>query len=256
MVKLSIIIPVKNEGMNLRVMLRILRAVVEVPYEILVVHDDPDDDSLPVVREFHERDPRIRAVYNQRGRGVPNAILGGVAAATGEYVLIFIADDAGPVLAIDEMLRLMDGGCDLVSCTRYAHGGRRLGGSPIGGFLSRLANRLLCSVGGMVLTDATTGVKMVRRSVFERHITLTAAPVGWAVAFELAIKAQLAGLKLGEVPVVSVDRLYGGTSTFRLGQWTSEYLRWFIWGIWHLRRDRHRRSEKPVVRYCPSMEHR
>jgi hypothetical protein len=38
-------------------------------------------------------------------------------------------------------------------------------------------------------------------------------------------------LKLGEVPIVSIDRLYGGKSTFVLGPWATEYLRWFLWGL-------------------------
>jgi hypothetical protein len=86
-----------------------------------------------------------------------------------------------------------------------------------------------------VLTDATTGLKMFRRSVFYRF-DLQARPVGWAVAFEMALKAQLAGLTLGEVPVISIDRLYGGKSTFRLGSWIREYFRWFVWGAINLRR--------------------
>ena len=58
----------------------------------------------------------------------------------------------------------------------------------------------------------------------------SARPVGWAVAFEMSMKAQAGGFKLGEVPIISVDRLYGGKSTFRVGAWTKEYLRWFLWG--------------------------
>jgi hypothetical protein len=48
------------------------------------------------------------------------------------------------------------------------------------------------------------------------------------------------------VPVISIDRLYGGKSTFRLGPWTNEYLRWFIWGCRNLRKVPP--SERPVVR--------
>jgi hypothetical protein len=55
----------------------------------------------------------------------------------------------------------------------------------------------------------------------------------------MSIKAQLAGLRLGEVPIVSIDRLYGGTSTFRVGPWTAEYFRWFRWGVRELRKHRH-----------------
>jgi dolichol-phosphate mannosyltransferase len=230
----SILMPVRNEGINLKIMLKILRAVLEVDHEVLVVCDDLDDNSIPIVMEMQGAYPNLRLVHNRRGRGVTNAILCGVEAAVGDYVLIFAADEIGPVLAIEDMLALAHEGAEFVSCTRYAHGGRRLGGSPIGQVLSRLANRLFHGLSGCVFTDATTGIKMVRREAF-RRLDLEARPVGWAVAFEMSIKAQLAGLKLGEVPIVSVDRLYGGESTFRLGSWTVEYLRWFVWGTKRLR---------------------
>ena len=234
---LSILIPVRNEGLNIRIMLKVLRGVVEVPHEVLVIHDEADDDSVPVVCSMRAEFPHVHTVHNVLGRGVINAIRAGVAAARGETVLIFAADEVGPVLAIDDMLALMDEGCALVSCTRYAHGGRRLGGSLIGGVLSRFANRLFHRLAGSVLTDSTTGIKMFRRADFAR-LDLKAKPVGWAVAFEMAIKAQLLGMSLGEVPIVSVDRLFGGRSTFRLGPWTAEYLRWFLWGMVRLHRSR------------------
>ena len=79
-------------------------------------------------------------------------------------------------------------------------------------------------------------------------IKLEAKPVGWAVVFELAVKLQHAGNKFGEVPIVSIDRLYGGQSTFKLGPWVAEYLRWFWWGIRHLRGVENK--QKVIVR-CP-----
>jgi dolichol-phosphate mannosyltransferase len=226
-------------------MVKLLRAMVEVPHEILIVHDTADDDSIPVVQDMQNDHTNLRLVHNQNGRGVVNAIRAGVEAAVGDYVLLFAADEVGPLLAIEDMLALMDEGCDLVSCSRYAHGGRRLGGSMIGGALSRLANRLFHRLAGCVLSDATTGIKLFRRPLFP-SLHLEARPVGWAVTFEMAMKAQLAGWQLGEVPIISIDRLYGGKSTFRLGPWTGEYLRWFIWGCRHLRRVP--RSERPAVR--------
>src|ERR1700704_6237042 len=77
---LSILLPVRNEGINLRLMLKILRAVVDVPHEVLVVYDSPDDDSIPVVNDVQKIYPELRGVQNARGRGVVNAIRGGVAA--------------------------------------------------------------------------------------------------------------------------------------------------------------------------------
>lgn len=247
---LSIVMPVRNEGINLRIMLKILRAVVDTEHEVLVVYDQDGDDSLPVVESMMRLYPTLRPVRNGLGRGVLNALRAGIGEARGGYVLIFAADEVGPVLAIDDMLALMESGCDFVSCTRYAYGGRRLGGSWIGGLLSRAANRWFCRLSGLQLTDATTGIKMFRRELFET-LKLEARPIGWAVTFEMAIKAQLAGLTLGEVPIVSIDRLYGGKSTFVLGPWVSEYSRWFWWG---LRRSRRlpRNTRKPTQVRIPA----
>ena len=41
---LTILMPVRNEGINLRIMLKILSAIVEVPYEVLIVHDTAEDE--------------------------------------------------------------------------------------------------------------------------------------------------------------------------------------------------------------------
>jgi hypothetical protein len=215
--------------MNLRVMLRIMKTVLEYPHEVLVIHDTPEDRSLPIVREAQPAYPGLRAVHNQLGRGVINAIRAGVAEARAPIVTILCADDTGPVLVVDDMLALVGEGCDFVSVTRYAHGGRRLGGSLVGGLLSRTANWLFHHVARSPLTDATTGCKMFGRDLFQKF-QLESRPVGWAFAFEMAIKAQHLGLRLGEVPLVSIDRLFGGQSTFRVGPWLVEYLRWFFWG--------------------------
>src|SRR5213595_1397601 len=99
---LSSLLPVRNEGVNLTIMLKILRAVVDVSHEILVVHDCPHDSSVPVVSAIMPNQPRLRLVHNTLGRGVINAIRAGVAEARGEFVLIFAADEVGPVLALQD----------------------------------------------------------------------------------------------------------------------------------------------------------
>ena len=241
---LSILLPVRNEGINLRIMLKILRAVVDLPHEVLVIYDSAADESIPVIDDVCKNYPELRGVQNTLGNGVVNAIRSGVASAQGDVILIFAADEVGPVLAIEDMIALIQDGCDFVSCTRYAHGGRRLGGSVIGGFLSYWANWLFHRLAGSPFTDATTGIKMFRKEIFP-SLKLESRPVGWTVAFEMAIKAHHAGLRLGEVPIVSIDRLYGGESNFRLGPWVTEYSHWFLWGM---RRNRNAPRSATTVR--------
>ncbi len=233
--KLSIILPVFNEGENLKIMVQILKATMEVSNEVLIVYDFSEDDSISVAKWLQDRYPTIRLVHNQIGRGVPNAIKAGIQAAEGDVILISVVDEVLPIARIEDMLNLIRSGCDFVSVTRYALGGRRLGGSPIGHVLSWTANSLFRVFAGSLLTDATTGMKMMRKEIFDK-ITIEAQAAGWACAFEMAIKAQLYGFKLGELPVVSVDRLFGGESTFQLGPWVKEYFRWFRWGQKEMRR--------------------
>ena len=241
-VLLTILLPVRNETMNLRVMLSILRAVLVVPHEILVIFDDEADTSRTVVDEVGATYPQARPLLNRSGRGVAFAIRDGVAAASGERILIFAADEVGPVLAIEDMLTLMDEGVEFVSATRYAYGGRRLGGSIIGHLLSRVANWLLNTLSGVALSDSTTGIKMFRKNDFPQ-LSHDTKSVGWAIAFEMAINAQLAGLSLGEVPIISIDRLFGGQSTFRLVPWVLGYFGYFARAITKLPRTA-RRSVK------------
>ncbi|MCX7313618.1 MAG: glycosyltransferase [Alphaproteobacteria bacterium] len=248
-VVLTVLLPVRNETMNLRIMLRILRAVLTIPHEIIVIFDSETDSSIAVVEEVRATYPQARPLLNKIGRGVAGAISTGVNAAQGERILIFAADEVGPVLAIDDMMTLMDEGAEFVSVTRYAHGGRRLGGSIIGQILSRTANGLLGVISGMGLSDATTGIKLFRRTDFNR-LTQGTSAIGWSIAFEMAINAQLLGLKLGEVPTISIDRLFGGKSSFQLVPWVIGYLGYFATAMRKLPR-----AGKPsvTVRIPPGM---
>jgi glycosyltransferase involved in cell wall biosynthesis len=230
---LSILLPVRNEGINIELMVKILSAVLTIPHEILFIYDHPNDDSLPVIRSLSAKKLHVKPVLNKLGRGVINAIKTGVNHAQGKYILLLAVDDVGPTLAIEDMVYLMDKGCDLISCTRYAHGGRRLGGSAVESIVSNVGNKLFRVLCGSVFSDSTTGFKMFRRDIFEK-IKLESKPIGWAVVFELAVKAQAQGFKLGEVPIISIDRLYGGKSTFFLGPWVREYIKWFVYGMVHL----------------------
>lgn len=232
--KLSIIIPVYNEPDSLKIMVQILETTLDFLHEVLVVYDSPQDSSKEAANWLKAKYPNVYLVFNDFGKGAANAIKKGISVSKGNIILITLVDEVFPIVAINDMLKLINDGCDFVSCTRYALGGRRLGGSFIGGLLSRLANKTFCLITGSALTDATTGIKMLRKSVFD-NITIE-ADVGWAFAFEISIKAQILGLKLGEVPITSIDRLFGGGSTFKIGPWSLEYLKWFFWGVKRLNR--------------------
>ena len=123
---------------------------------------------------------------------------------------------------------------DFVSGTRYAKGGMRLGGSLVASILSKLANKAFVLFTNFPMSDCTTGIKMMKKEVWQ-NTPLESKPIGWAFAFELTIKVFLKKYKIGEVPMKCVDRLFGGSSTYKPLPWIKEYLKWFFWGIKNIR---------------------
>ena len=102
-IKLSILIPVRNEEKNIGRMLRVLNSKIVFPMQVLVIYDFPDDDTIPMVRKLARKYNNIKLVQNKFGKGVANAIRAGIKAAKGDYILILAADDLGPVSAILDM---------------------------------------------------------------------------------------------------------------------------------------------------------
>src|SRR3954465_9256751 len=84
--------PVYNEGERVAPVIRALDGAVRTRREILVVHDMDEDTTVPVVNELPAEIPGLRAYRNDLGRGVLNAMRAGIAASTGDWLLITMAD--------------------------------------------------------------------------------------------------------------------------------------------------------------------
>ena len=54
---LSVLVPVRNEGVNIKIMLKVLKGVIEVPHEILFIYDHPKDNSIEVGNKLKNQFP-------------------------------------------------------------------------------------------------------------------------------------------------------------------------------------------------------
>ena len=229
--KLSIILPVHNEKESLEVMVRLLHSSLKFTFEILIIHDTINDSSIPIAHSLSKEFSNIKLVHNKKGKGVLNAINTGIEVSSYNIVLINAVDEIFPIIAIENMINLItDKNYDFVSGTRYSKGGLRLGGSFFGGLLSKFGNKLFQLFTNIPLSDCTTGIKMMKKSIWNK-INFTSKPVGWAFSFELSIRVWLLGYKITDFPLKSVDRLFGGSSTFKPIPWILEYGRCFFWGL-------------------------
>src|SRR5918997_5999466 len=90
--RVSVVIPVYNEGPDIvRCLERILREVL-LPCEILVVHDMPEDTTVPYAQQIARHDPRVRTVLNTYGPGPANAVRFGIDAARAPVAVVTMAD--------------------------------------------------------------------------------------------------------------------------------------------------------------------
>ena len=227
--ELSIVIPVYNEGENIVPTLRGIAAAVHTqPLEVLVVHDFPEDTTVPAVRAVQGELPNVRLQLNDLGRGVLKAIRAGFAAARGRYVVVMMADLSDDPADVDRMVELARGGADVVSGSRYMRGGRQLGGPLLKRMMSRTAGLSLHWLGGVPTHDPTNNFRLYSRRLLESVQVESVA--GFELAIELTVKAHLAGRRVAEVPTTWRDRT-AGESRFRLWDWLPHYLRWYRRGI-------------------------
>lgn len=92
MVKFSVIIPVYNSSKYLK---ECLDSVISQTYkdmEIICINDGSADNSLSVLKEYEEKDNRIK-VYSQENKGVGSARNYGMELAKGEYITFLDSDD-------------------------------------------------------------------------------------------------------------------------------------------------------------------
>lgn len=228
---LTIILPIHNEKESLPIMIRLLNSTLKIEHEIIAVYEDHMDNAKSIGQELMREIEEFKIIKNKYERGVRFSIQTGIDFAKYDTIFITAVDEIFPIISIEAMYQeIIIKNYDFVSGTRYSKGGARLGGSIIGSFLSRLSNFTFNKLTKSQLTDFTTGIKMMKKQIWN-SIEFNSKPIGWAFAFELSIKVIIANHKVCEIPFKSVDRLFGGKSTFKVGAWTLEYLKWFFYGI-------------------------
>jgi hypothetical protein len=155
---------------------------------------------------------------------VLNAMKAGIAATTGPYVLISMADGSDEPHVVDRMVALARDGADVVSASRYMKGGHQVGGPLPKRLMSRAAGLSLHHLAGVPTHDPTNNFKLYRRTFLAT--TPIESRAGFELALELTVKATIAGARVAELPTTWRDRT-AGQSNFKLRKWLPHYLHWY-----------------------------
>lgn len=162
--KLSIILPVRNEAENLSALSdELARVLISYPdAEVIAVDDGSTDESLQMLRELAARYPFLRVVELARNYGQTAAISAGMDAATGDIILPMDADGQNDPHDIPLFLKKIGEGYDIVSGWR-----RHRRDAWLRSGLSKIANRLIRWSSDQVIHDYGCTMKAYRRSVIE-----------------------------------------------------------------------------------------
>lgn len=222
--RVSIVIPVYNEGEAILACLeRMLRDVL-LPCEILLVHDMPEDTTVPYVQQVTEVDPRVRAVLNTYGPGPANAIRFGIDQARAPVTVVTMADGSDDPRQVDELARLVDRGVVVAAASRYMPGGQQVGGPRLKRMMSRWAGRTLHWFARVGTRDATNSFKAYSTE-FVRAVGIDSR-AGFEIGLELTAKARRLRRPVAEIPTIWLDRAFG-VSNFKMSKWLPAYLRWY-----------------------------
>jgi len=208
----SIIIPVYNEGATAQVLIAaVLAQEIAADKQVIIVESNSTDGTRELVATFEGR-PGVTVLWQDRPRGKGHAVRAGLAAATGDIVLIQDADLEYSVADYVTVLQpLFDHQADFVLGSRHMghHRFRSFDGKQV---LTKVINRghwffaglvnLLC---GTHLNDPFTMYKVFRRACLEGiHLRCN----GFDLDFELVIKLIRRGHIPLEVPVTYRSRSF------------------------------------------------
>ncbi|SRR5579875_570171 len=222
---LSIILPVVNEGENLRQLLPRLKAVMEregVSFEIIVVDGGSSDGTPEIATRLGAR------AVNERRPGYAGALETGFAEARGNYVLTLDADLSHEPAFAAKLWRSRHE-ADIVIASRYIRGGAAFGG-VMRIWLSRLLNFWMRHLLSMPVADLSSGFRLYRREVL-KDLELEAR--NFEVIEEVLVKAYAQGYRLCEVPFTYFPR-ESGRSHARLLRFGLDLMRSSL-KLWKLR---------------------
>jgi glycosyltransferase involved in cell wall biosynthesis len=197
--EVSVVMPCLNEAETLATCIeKAAKALASnnIAGEIIVADNGSTDGSQAIATRLGSR------LVNVGERGYGHALMGGIAAARGEYIIMGDADDSYDFNEIPSFVEKLKLGFDLVQGCRLPSGGgiikpgampflHRVWGNPMFSFLARKWFK-------SPLHDAYCGLRGFRKDVF---YVLDQRCTGMEFATEMIIKASLYGAKITEVPI-------------------------------------------------------
>ena len=194
-IEVSVVMPCLNEAETLEAcIVKAQRALQEahIAGEIVIADNGSTDGSVQIAERLGAK------VVNVQAKGYGSALMGGIAAASGQYVVMGDADDSYDFGHIPRFVEQLRKGAQVVMGNRFRGGIQKNAMPPLHRYfgnpaLTRLGRLFFKSPVG----DFYCGLRGFRKDAYERMALRT---TGMEFATEMVVKATLLELRIAEVP--------------------------------------------------------
>ncbi|GHU65423.1 glycosyl transferase family 2 [Spirochaetia bacterium] len=177
MIDISIVVPCYNEeaviGLFYTETVKVFQALIDAGkirlMEFVFVDDGSSDKTVGIFKELRKKDDRVHYVSFSRNFGKEPAILAGLNASRGKYVVIMDADLQDPPSLIPAMLETVMGGEYDCAGTRRA---TRKGEPPIRSAFARLFYYLMSKITDVEIVDGARDFRLMSREYVDAILTL------------------------------------------------------------------------------------
>jgi dolichol-phosphate mannosyltransferase len=172
---LSIVIPTFNEEANVGTvyerLVSVLDPIPDLHWELIFSVDPCTDRTEEVLRELHERDPRVKVLRFSRRFGQPQATLAGMAYASGDATVVIDCDLQDPPELIADMVNLWGEGFEVV----YAQRRTREGETLVKRAVSAVGYRIINRIADVEIPANTGDFRLMSRRVVRHVVSLDEA---------------------------------------------------------------------------------
>jgi len=120
--KISVLIPTYNESENVIPLtdsiVHEFNKLSEYDYEIIFIDNKSIDDTRDKIRELHNNNNKIKAIFNAKNFGQNNSPYYGLTQTTGDCAILMCADFQDPVEMIPTLIKKWEEGHKIVSCIK------------------------------------------------------------------------------------------------------------------------------------------